>query len=42
MSDGLVFREVKGDLFSASEDFALAHCVTVAMTMGAGIARIFR
>lgn len=42
MSDGLILREVKGDLFSAPEDVALAHCVTVTMTMGAGVARLFR
>lgn len=42
MAEGLVFREIKGDLFTAPDDFALAHCVPVSMTMGAGIARLFK
>lgn len=42
MSDTFIFREIKGDLFSAPEEFALAHCVTVTMTMAAGIARLFK
>lgn len=42
MAENLVFREIKGDLFTAPDDFALAHCVPVSMTMGAGIARLFK
>lgn len=42
MAEDLVFREIKGDLFTAPDDFALAHCVPVSMTMGAGIARLFK
>lgn len=36
------FRKVQGDVFSAPEDFALAHCVAVDMQMGAGIAVEFK
>lgn len=43
MSDsGIIFREIKGNLFTSPSDFALAHCVTVNLSMGAGIAREFR
>lgn len=42
MSEEIVFREIKGNLFDAPPDFALAHCVTTNMSMGAGIAREFR
>lgn len=38
----LVFREVEGDLFTASKDYALAHCVASDLKMGAGIAVAFR
>lgn len=37
-----VFREIKGDLFSASKAYSLAHCVAVDLRMGAGIATAFR
>lgn len=36
------FRKVKGDLFSAPSEYALAHCVATDMDMGAGIAIQFR
>lgn len=42
MSDGIIFREIKGNLFTAPSDYALAHCVTTNFSMGAGIAREFR
>lgn len=42
MSDELVFREIKGDLFTAPSEFSLAHCVTTSMVMGAGIAKLFK
>lgn len=38
----LVLREVEGDLFTASKDYALAHCVAADLRMGAGIAVAFR
>lgn len=38
----LVFREVEGDLFTAPDEYALAHCVAADMKMGAGIAVKFR
>lgn len=34
--------ELKGDLFSVANDFALAHCVSADMAMGKGIAVMFR
>lgn len=37
-----IFKIVEGDLFSAPEKYALAHCVAVDMHMGAGIAVKFR
>lgn len=36
------FRTVEGDLFTASEEYALAHCVATDLRMGAGIAVMFR
>lgn len=42
MSAGIVFREIKGNLFDSTSEYALAHCVTTNMSMGAGIAREFR
>lgn len=36
------FTEVYGDLFSAPEEYALAHCVAADMRMGAGIATTFK
>lgn len=38
----MVFREIKGNLFAAPADFALAHCVASNMSMAAGIAREFK
>lgn len=38
----LVFREIEGDLFSASKTYSLAHCVAADLRMGAGIAVAFR
>lgn len=36
------FKEVKGDLFSVSNEYSLCHCVAEDLTMGAGIAVTFR
>ena len=33
---------VNGDLFTVSEDFSLAHCISKDCKMGKGIAKIFR
>ncbi|CAF1118230.1 unnamed protein product [Rotaria sordida] len=38
----LNFREIHGDLFSASSNTSLAHCVSRDMCMGKGIATLFR
>ncbi len=38
----LVFREIRGDLFSAPSNVSLAHCVSRDMNMGKGIATLFR
>ena len=38
----LVFREVRGDLFSVSPSTSLAHCVSVDLVMSKGIAVEFR
>ena len=38
----LCFTLLKGDLFSASEDTSLAHCVSEDFRMGAGIATEFK
>ena len=37
-----VIREVEGDLFTASAEYSLAHCVAEDFRMGAGIAVHFR
>lgn len=34
--------EIRGDLFTADESFALAHCVSREFKMGKGIARSFK
>lgn len=34
--------DISGDLFSAPDDVSLAHCVGADMTMGAGIAVLFK
>lgn len=41
-SDRPIIKEIKGDLFTAPETHALAHCVSRCFTMGAGIAEKFR
>lgn len=38
----MTFNEVKGDLFTAPPEYALCHCISSDIEMGAGIARIFR
>lgn len=42
MSGEFVLREIDGDLFSAPQEYALAHCVAADLRMGAGIAVKFR
>ncbi len=37
-----VVREIEGDLFTASEEYSLAHCVATDFRMGAGIAVQFK
>lgn len=37
-----VIEEIKGDLFTAGEDYSLAHCVAEDFRMGAGIAVQFK
>ena len=32
--------EIQGDLFSAPQDFALAHCVSEDLSMSRGIAKV--
>ncbi|XP_055842107.1 ADP-ribose glycohydrolase OARD1-like [Episyrphus balteatus] len=41
-SSKLKLSEVEGDLFSAPEEYSLAHCVGADFAMGAGIAVKFR
>lgn len=41
-SSKLKLSEVEGDLFSAPEDYSLAHCVGADFAMGAGIAVKFK
>jgi len=36
-----IIKEVKKDLFSVSNDYALAHCISADFALGAGIARKF-
>jgi hypothetical protein len=38
----LVYRDICGDLFSASSNTSLAHCVSKDMAMSKGIAKLFR
>ncbi|CAF3753503.1 unnamed protein product [Rotaria magnacalcarata] len=38
----LVFREIQGDLFSASSNTSLANCVSRDLCMSKGIATLFR
>ena len=36
-----IIKEVKKDLFSVSNDYALAHCISADFALGAGIAKEF-
>jgi hypothetical protein len=36
------YKELKGDLFSCPSDVCLAHCVSVDLHMGKGIAVLFK
>lgn len=38
----MTFNEVKGDLFTAPPEYALCHCVSSDVEMGAGLAKTFR
>lgn len=38
----LILEEIKGDLFSSSDEFSLCHCVSKDLKMGKGIAKIFK
>lgn len=42
MFNGFNLKEINGDLFSASDEYALGHCVAADLRMGAGIAVKFR
>lgn len=37
----MIIKEVKKDLFTASDDYALAHCISADFALGAGIAKEF-
>lgn len=37
----MLFKEIQGDLFQASKEYALAHCISSDCAMGAGIAKQF-
>lgn len=37
----MTIKEVKKDLFTVSEDYALAHCISADFALGAGIAKEF-
>lgn len=37
----MVFKEVNKDLFTTSDDYALAHCISADFALGAGIAKEF-
>ena len=37
----MIIKEVKKDLFTVSDDYALAHCVSADFALGAGIAKEF-
>lgn len=41
-SKGLIFEEIDQDLFALEDSWSLAHCVSVDLRMGAGIAVMFR
>lgn len=38
----MILREEKRNLFTVSEDYALAHCISADFALGAGIAKQFR
>ena len=38
----LVYTEIRGDLFTTSDDTSLAHCVSTDLSMSKGIAKLFR
>ncbi len=37
----MIYREIKADLFSMPEEYALCHCVSSDFALGAGIAKRF-
>lgn len=37
----MIIKEVKKDLFTVSDDYALAHCINADFALGAGIAKEF-
>lgn len=37
----MIIKEVKKDLFTVSDDYALAHCISADFALGAGIAKEF-
>ena len=37
-----MYNEVKQDLFTVPQDYALAHCISADFALGAGIAKVFR
>ena len=42
VNSGFHYREVKGDLFSCDSRSSIAHCVSVDLHMGKGIAVLFK
>ncbi len=38
----LVYSDIRGDLFTSSNDTSLAHCVSKDLSMSKGIAKLFR
>lgn len=38
----MIIKEVKKDLFTVSDDYALVHCISADFALGAGIAKEFR
>lgn len=38
----MIFNQIQGDLFKTSNEYALAHCISLDIKMGAGIAKTFR
>lgn len=38
----MIYREISGDVFSADDSFALAHCISADCKMGSGIAVSFK